>query len=91
MTLGNSPPPIINKEKPSKNQFEHRPTQTAWRASFKRFFSVPNIRYAVLWLAAGTLFAAVGKRAIRRREEELMIDDLENYLKNKRKKENGFE
>lgn len=88
MNLGNSskpPPPIINKQNPDKTQSEQRPTQTAWLTTFKRLLKVPNTRYALLWLTGGILFALFGKQAIKKREKELMIDDIENYLENKRK------
>ncbi len=88
MTIGNSlssSPPIINKEKPKYTQHPNRPTQTAWLATFKRLLKVPNTRYAFLWITGGILFSLYGKRAIKRREEDLMINDIENYLKNKNK------
>jgi hypothetical protein len=91
MSIGNQPPPIINETKPesAQQQFirERKPKQTAWISTFKRLLKVPNTRYAFLWLAGGILFSVYGKRAIRRRDEEIMIQDLENYLKNKNKKD----
>jgi hypothetical protein len=87
MTIGNDPPPpIINKQKPEKAQHQQKPNQTAWLATFKHLFKIPNTRYAFLWLTGGILFAMFGKRALKRREEELVIKDIENYLENKRKK-----
>lgn len=93
MTLGNTPPPpIINKQKPTQKPHQQMPTQTAWIATFKRLFSIPNTRYAFLWLTGGLLFALFGKKAIAKREQELMVEDIENYLENKNKKnDNGFE
>ncbi len=87
MTIGNSslPPPVINEQKPKYVQRPDRPSQTAWLSLFKRLIRVPNTRYAFLWITAGILFSVYGKRALRRREEELMIEDLENYLENKKK------
>ncbi len=87
MVIKNQQPPIINERKPENVQRSGRPTQTAWIATFKRMLQVPNTRYAFLWLTGGILFCVFGKRAIRRREEDLMIKDLENYLENKRKKD----
>jgi len=87
--IGNSspPPPVINKQKPENIQRQQKPSQTAWLATFKRLLKVPNTRYAFLWLTGGLLFALFGKRVIKRREEELMIKDIENYLEKKRKKD----
>jgi hypothetical protein len=91
MTIGHNspppPPPVINKQKPDKIQRQQIPKQTAWLDTFKRFSKVPNTRYAFLWLTGGILFALFGKRVIKRREEELMIKDIENYLEEKRKKD----
>jgi len=89
MTIGHNspPPPVINKQKPDKIQHQQIPKQTAWLDTFKRFSKVSNIRYAFLWLTGGILFALFGKRVIKRREEELMIKDIENYLEKKRKKD----
>jgi hypothetical protein len=86
MTIKDSslPPPVINKEKPKSVQQPGRPTQTAWLSAFKRLLKVPNTRYAFLWITGGLLFSFLGKRAIKRREEELMIEDIENYLRNKK-------
>jgi len=83
----NLPPPIINKQKPDKTQRQQIPNQTAWLAAFKRLAKVPNTRYALLWLTGGILFAVFGKGALKRREEELMIKDIENYLGKKQKKD----
>jgi hypothetical protein len=85
MPIGNQSPPIINQRKPENAH--QKPTQTAWIATFKRILKVPNTRYAFLWLTGALIFGLFGKRAIRRREEELMINDIENYLANKTKKD----
>jgi len=91
MSIGNHPPPIINKQKPENahQQFlrEQKPSQTAWLTVFKRIIQTPNTRYVFLWLTGGILFCLFGKKAIQRREEELLTNDIENYLKNKRKKD----
>lgn len=77
-------PPIINQQKPSRYQHADMPKQTAWGAAFKRLFSMPNTRAAILWLTGGLIFTFFGKKAIKKREDELVIEDIENYLKNKR-------
>ena len=89
MSLGKSslPPPVINVEKPKSTPHPDRPTQTAWLAAFRRVLKVPNTRYALLWLLGGTLFAVYGKRVMKLREEELVVDEIENYLRNKRKQD----
>jgi hypothetical protein len=88
MPIGNSspPPPIINKQKSSNPPRQQKPSQTAWLATFKRLLSVHNTRSALLWLTGGILFSIFGKRAIKRREEDLLIKDIENYLEKKQKK-----
>ncbi|CAF2481600.1 unnamed protein product [Rotaria sp. Silwood2] len=85
---GNHSPPIINQRQPenAREQFlrEQKPGQTAWLTTFKRLLKVPNTRYAFLWLTAGTLFCLCIKPGLRRRDEELMIKDVKNYLENKK-------
>ncbi|CAF3446284.1 unnamed protein product [Rotaria sp. Silwood1] len=87
MTIENHSSPIINQRKPeSAHQQlfrEQKPNQTAWLTTFKRILKVPNTRYAFLWLTGGILFGLFVKPGIRRRDEELMIKDVENYLANK--------
>jgi hypothetical protein len=85
--IGNSsqPPPVINKQKPNYVQQTGRPSRTAWLPAFKRLLQVPNTRYVFLWLTGGILFSLFGKRVLKRREEEIMIQDIENYLQNKTK------
>ena len=80
------PPPIINEHQP-KVVHPDRPTQTAWLSLFKRIVKNSNTRYTLLWVTGGLLFCLYGKSAIQKREKELMLDDLENYIGNKRKTE----
>lgn len=85
MTLENSslPSPVINKQGPNKNP---RPTKIAWLSTFTRLLKVPNTRYALFWITGGLFFTLFVKQAVKKREKELMIEDVENYLENKRKK-----
>lgn len=89
MSLGKSslPPPVINTEKPKPTPHVDRSTQPTRRAILRQMFKTPNARYGLLWLLGVTLFAVYGKRVIRLREEELVVNDIENYLRNKRKQE----
>ncbi|UJR08700.1 hypothetical protein I4U23_012958 [Adineta vaga] len=84
--IGTHPSPIINQHKPETTH-QQRPTQTAWSTLFKRIIKNTNTRYALLWITGGLLFSLFGKKAMQRREKELMINDIENYLENKRNKE----
>lgn len=86
MSLGKSslPPPVINVEKPKNIPHPERPTDLSRFTILKRMLKMPNTRYVLLWLTAGVVFTVYGKRMMKQREEELMIEDLENYLKNKR-------
>lgn len=82
----NHPPPIINQSKPSSVRQE-LPSQTAWKSLFKRIWSTKDVRYAFLWLASGILFASIGKGVLRRREENLLVEELDEFLKNKMTKD----
>jgi hypothetical protein len=90
MATGKHPPPVINEHKPtiarSRLFRESIPTQTAWMATLRRTFKDTNARYVLLWLTGGVLFCLFGKPVIRRREEDLVVSDIENYLANKQKK-----
>ncbi|CAF1236109.1 unnamed protein product [Rotaria sordida] len=87
MTIENHSPPIINQRKPES--VKQKPNQTAWLSTFKRMLKVSNTRYAFLWLTGGILFALFMKPGIRRRDQELVIKDIENYLENKTKKQDS--
>ncbi|CAF3045788.1 unnamed protein product [Rotaria socialis] len=86
MPIGKISPPIINQKQPENTPISG---QTAWIATFKRLFKVANTRYAFLWLTGGILFAACIKPAIKRRDEELMIEDVKHYLENKQRKDSA--
>ncbi|CAF1081574.1 unnamed protein product [Rotaria magnacalcarata] len=86
MPIGKNPPPIINQKQPEKTPISG---QTAWIAAFKSIFKVANTRYAFLWLTGGILFAIFIKPVIKRRDEELMIEDVKHYLENKQRKDSA--
>ena len=85
----NHPPPIINQSKPLSAREEHyrreKPSQTAWGALLRRIWQTTNVRYAFLWFAGGLCFALVGKGVLQRREEQLMVEELDQFVRNKKK------
>lgn len=64
-----------------------KPTQTEWIKALKKFWGHSNARYAFLWLTGGILFASFMKPVIRKREKELMLEDIDQYLEKNRKKD----
>ena len=85
---GDHPPPIIHEREPPSARKEwydkSRPTKSAWLQTFRRLAQVRDTRYAILWIAGSIVFCLYGKKAIASRERDLMIEDVENYMRNKR-------
>lgn len=63
-----------------------KPTETAWLAAFRRLYQNTNTRYALLWLTGSILFVAFGKGVIRRREKNVMEEEIGTFIGNKQKK-----
>ena len=86
MSLGKSslPPPVINVEKPKNIPYPERPTNLSRFTILKQMLKTPNTRYVLFWVTVGFVVTVYGRRVVKQREQELMIEDVENYLKNKR-------
>ena len=62
------------------NQTLIRPTRFE---ILKQMWKNRNIRYGFLWLSFGIVFSLFGKRAIRAREKELVVEEVDEFLKKK--------
>ena len=84
MTIGNHSSPIINQQK-SKSRY--RQFINKWKFDgMTSFLKLQNVRYTLLWLVGGITLVFYIKPRLRRYEKELVIEDIEEYLK-KRKNE----
>lgn len=90
MSTTHHPRPVINERKPDSKKQElfgtKKPTETAWLSTFKRAFKTASTRYTFIWLSAALVFGLWMKPVTKKYEKQLMIEDIDNYLENKRKK-----
>jgi hypothetical protein len=82
-----SSPPIINISKPSTTG-PKLPGKRSLLNAIHTLWHVRNLRYACLWITFGVGFVMFGKTALARREEDLLIEDLNQLMRNKKMKNN---
>jgi len=84
------PRPIINEKRPNspKEDFLRQGQSRAalWSQLFRKISSNYNTRYVLLWLTGGLLFTFYLKPAIRQREKDLTFDELDEFMKKRKEK-----
>lgn len=53
----------------------------------KQLWKMQSFRYGLFWVSAGFFIMLVGRRAVEAREKQLMFEELDEYLINKKKPE----